>query len=179
MKMAAIDKQWRNVKITGKLDVFPNESPTKMFYDMETLEISWTDPDNIVLKRPSLMQTIENAVQMQPRPMCNTLFDAIDNWRACEWDRKPFFNAVMLAMSFHVDVDRVGKFKQEPLKCAAQNGFTKAVENLIKRDAKTEADADGTTALWWLHSSGTQMYVKCSWKIRQTPIGEIIMVIRR
>ena len=47
MKMTAIDKQWKNVKITGKLDVFPNESQVKVFYDMETLEISWTDPDDM------------------------------------------------------------------------------------------------------------------------------------
>merc|ERR1712098_627828 len=104
MKMRAICKQWENVKITGKLDVFPNESSFKVFYDMETLEISWTDTE--FFRDHSMVRHIENALRMKPKPMFNAIFDVIDFW-SYDWNAKSFIQSMILAMSVHADVDRV------------------------------------------------------------------------
>jgi hypothetical protein len=68
---------------------------------METLEVSLTDPDNIVLEHHDLVRQIESALRMKPKPMCNALFDLLDYWRD-KW-RKVFCQAVTLAMSVNVD----------------------------------------------------------------------------
>lgn len=42
MKMTMVDKELRNVKITGKIEIFPRqENCVKFYYDMETKEYSW------------------------------------------------------------------------------------------------------------------------------------------
>jgi hypothetical protein len=73
MKMAMTDEQWSEMKVYGKLNVIPNESSVKVWLDMETNEISWEDPNELI--ENILKKEIASCLKQKEETMSNLLFD--------------------------------------------------------------------------------------------------------
>lgn len=90
--------------------------------------------------------------------MSNSLFDCISfwysNWDLCE-EIVPFVNAILLAMSDDIDVQRSTKLDETTLMLVSIFGESRAVLKLLERGANEEAlDDYGHTALHFAAYNG-------------------------
>merc|ERR1712098_626106 len=134
------------VRVTRKKlkNIFPNESSVKTLRDMETNEMSWEDPKNLI---PNVVKAeIERCLQQEGEEMSNCLFDSISYWYF-HVAAHPFVKQILLFISVDVDVQR-GSEGKTPLITATRFDAAKAVANLIERGATVEAvDQNGRRAL--------------------------------
>lgn len=128
-KVKVTCKKWQNI--------FPNES-VKILRDMETNEMAWEDPNNLI---PNVVKAeIERCLQQKGEEMSNCMFDSISYWYF-HVAAHPFVKQILLPVSDNVDVRRESEGKT-PLMTA------KAVAKLIERGATVEAtDQNGRRAL--------------------------------
>ena len=49
MKMNMINEHWSKVKVTGDLNLFPNESSVKVWRNMESNVLFWDDPRQLII----------------------------------------------------------------------------------------------------------------------------------
>lgn len=147
IKMTMTDEQWSKVKVKGQLDLFPNESSIKVFLDVDTKEISWKDPQNLI--RRHTKKYIDLQLQLRGEELCNALFDVCVNWYSAG-EAKPFFKELVVFASKNVCIDRRGKNDRTSLILATKYDAKEAAAKLVERGANVEAfDGDGNTALHW------------------------------
>jgi len=97
----------KNLKVTGKLNLFPNESSVQVLRDLETkngfYEITWEDPDNLISneRRTNLERCLKlagNVVDvLSVKDAAECFIDEISGWRLTSRGLKPyqFFKAVL------------------------------------------------------------------------------------
>lgn len=137
--------------VPTKLNMFPNDSSVQIFRDMETNEISWEDPNQLIeIERK---EKIESSLLLEGEEMANHLFDCFSNWFP-PTEIHPFLKELIFTMSKSVDVDRrENKHNRTPLMLAVQYDID-AVLNLIKRGSEIGSiDKYGWTALHYAASN--------------------------
>jgi len=167
MKMKMVDRQWRKMKIAGKLNLFPNQSSVQIFRDMETNEISWKDPENSV--RYFVRKEIEFSLNGYGGGYKNEVFTDLFYFAGDlgMFDvPTDFGKQLMLAVSKHVDVQTVDAYERTPLIVAVSLDAEEAVGTLIDRGADMEAvsvhgrTAFEYTAVWGKPASCKMMLQK-------------------
>lgn len=147
------NKQLSKVKIIVRVNLYPNKSSIKVFRDLETEQISWKDPNELVEIR--IKKLIEVSLQQKGKTMSNHLFSCIFDWNVPA-DANPFVKELLFGMSKTVDVERRGSYNSARLMIAAKFDADKAVAKLIERGAETEdVDSHGWTATHWAASFGS------------------------
>lgn len=135
IKLKMTHKKWSKLEITGNLNILPNESSVKFMRNMETSEIFWDDPKNLI--RKNIKWKIESFFQQKSEAMSNLLFDYISNRIIPK--SEPFFRELMLPISEYVAIERRGGDRKTPLSLAAKLGAQRAIAKLIERGANVEA----------------------------------------
>merc|ERR1712098_551464 len=144
------NKELGKVKIIARVNLFPNKSSIKVFRDLETGQISWKDPKELVEIR--IKKLIEFSLQQKGKRMSNHLFNCIFDWNAPA-EASPFAKELLFAMSNTVDVHRRGAYNSSQLMIAAKCNADRAIAKLLERGAETEdVDNFGWTATHWAAS---------------------------
>lgn len=146
-KTTITDNQLNNEKIVRLVNLFPNESSVKVFRDMDTDELSWEDPNNLI--EIKIKEKIESALKKKDQEaMSNGLFNCISTYWDVPYEAELFVKELCNAMAENVAVDKRDERCRAPLMVAAMLDAEKAVVKLIEKGAKLEAvDIFGRTAL--------------------------------
>lgn len=163
IKMKTTDNQWNKAKVTGNLNVFPNESTAKLWLDLDTQEFSWEDPDDLIHRKTQ----IELCMKETGMKMWSCLLFCISEWfcgnawRVEDIERtqeaynhafqkevtfftfsmhisegaKPFVKEVLCFISGNVDLDQRGCVTETALMLSARFDAQKAVAKLVERNA--------------------------------------------
>lgn len=152
------DRKLTEEKITGILNIFPNESSVKVFRDLETMELFWDDPKELI--EIENKKSIEASLKQTGREMSNGIFYNIFDWNF-PVEASPFVKMLLFSMSEHVSIDKKGHFNVTPLMICALLNAEKAVAKLIERGAKMEAvDKEKYTALHFAVYYGSEASCK-------------------
>jgi hypothetical protein len=144
-EMTNTDDKWSRVKHAKFLNLYPNKSAINVYRGMQSNEIWWEDPKNLV--GDEIKKSIESSLKQKGKLMSNGLFDCLSNWLPPAGG-KAFFSELLFFMSKSVGIDRRGKHKKTPLMVATCFEAERAVVQLIERGANIEeVDEYGTTAL--------------------------------
>lgn len=143
------------VKIAGGiLNVFPNEGSIKVFRDMETKNIFWKDPKNLI--PVELKKEIESSLKQKGETLPNELFDCVSIYVLPPDDEtRLFVTRLMFSISKTINVDKRNKDNVSVLMFAVYLDATEVVMNLIERGAEMKAvDKYGNIALHWAAARG-------------------------
>lgn len=146
-KLRMTEKMMSKVKLTWKLNLFPNESSVQVFRDLETNEISFEDSNDLI---PDQIKMYIEVVleEMKGEELSNRLFDCEFGSFCLHADAIPFVKRIFDQISEDVDINRRGKRDITPLMTFVAFDAVKAVAKLIERHAKMEdVDSFGRTAL--------------------------------
>jgi len=140
------------MKITGTVNLFPNESSVQVYRDMETKAITWSALSEDTKDKYSeylaglwispKKQTIENCFRhaeneenwwISNKVVANCLFDAItDKTRIAIAPVYPFFKTVLFALMNEVDAERRRKGKKMLMEAAIRLGYPLDVAKLLE-----------------------------------------------
>lgn len=141
-KLKMNEKMMSKVKLTWKLNLFPNESSVQVFRDLETNEISFEDSNDFIPEK--IKMYIEVVLEeLKGKELSNRLFDCEFGSFCLHADAIPFVKEILFAVSEHVDINRRGKRDITPLMTFAAFDAVKAIFKLIERNAKME-DVDSS-----------------------------------
>jgi hypothetical protein len=136
-KLKMNEKMMSKVKLTWKLNLFPNESSVQVFRDLETNEISFEDSNDFIPEK--IKMYIEVVLEeLKGKELSNRLFDCEFGSFCLHADAIPFVKEILFAVSEHVDINRRGK--RDITLCLTSAAFdaVNAISKLIERNAKME-----------------------------------------
>lgn len=134
------------LNVTTSEELYPNESSTKMFRDVNNV-ISWKDPDELIPSETK--QKIEFSLKHKGEEMSGLLFDCIAyHWRDVSEKAAPFLKEILSDLSENVDLDARNNHRVTVLMHAVYFDAKEAAERLIERGANVHAtDKKGNSAL--------------------------------
>jgi ankyrin repeat protein len=132
---------------TRLVNLFSNESSVQILRDVNTEEIYWEDPNDLI--EVEKKASIKSCLQKNEKAMANELFDCLfdSNWSPLV-KAFPFLRELAFYMAENVSLSKRYKEKQTPLMLCAFFDAEKAVSKLLERGANVnETDANKNTAL--------------------------------
>jgi len=163
LKMAMTNTKYSSMKITGKINLFPNgSSKIKAIFDVGANIILWKGKLNKLIPNKIKEQVESSLKKRGVKEVANALFDCLFGWPPLVKDTEEtdsadskeidtFVGEILFLLAKNVDIERRERQKHStPLMLAAIFMAEKAIVELFRRGAKPNvANKEGYTALHW------------------------------
>lgn len=149
-KMKMVVKEWSKIRVFESQ--FSNNSALNLFQNLQTNEIIWEDPENLMgdlplEKKNGLVSLIQNEDEMWADKVFDLISDVHSEMISPQLRGSPFVEKLMFAVAESVDVNRTNEMGHTPLMIASGTDG-KSVLKLLQRKAEIEPiDTNDMTAL--------------------------------